>query len=151
MRQTAAHAAQTVAREVLAHLLERRAIAHVRRREQRLDRGAGTAEAHEVGRGRLGDRDHRRERRERRDGGLALALAPAAGALEAVLGTVAASFAAVLAHGETGRIKRCANPDCRWVIYDTSRNGARRWCEERVCGSLMRVRRLRARRRPAPE
>lgn len=74
----------------------------------------------------------------------------AGGGIEQVLATVAASFADMLADGDPGRIKICANPDCGWVIYDESRNRTRRWCEASVCGSLVKVRRLRASRRAAP-
>jgi predicted RNA-binding Zn ribbon-like protein len=62
-----------------------------------------------------------------------------------VLGEVAASFAALLAHHDPSRIKQCENPDCRWVYYDESANQNRRWCED-SCANLMRVRRFRARR-----
>jgi len=78
---------------------------------------------------------------------LALVLAPAAVGIERVLGAVAASFAEFVAHGEASRIRVCANADCRWVFVDSSRNRTRRWCEAKVCGSLINVRRLRARRR----
>ncbi|HVN76522.1 MAG TPA: ABATE domain-containing protein [Thermoanaerobaculaceae bacterium] len=69
------------------------------------------------------------------------------GGIERALGAVAASFAGVLAAGEPDRIRVCANPDCRWVFFDGSRNRTRRWCEAGVCGSLVKVRRFRARRR----
>ena len=43
-----------------------------------------------------------------------------------------------------GRLKAC--PDCRWVFYDHSRNGTKRWCgmyarEEggRACGTIAKV------------
>ena len=87
-------------------------------------------------------------RLERRAGGrLALVLDPVPAGIEGVLGTVAASFAELLANGDPTRIKVCANPDCAWVMLDESRNRTRRWCEASVCGSLVKVRRLRARRR----
>jgi predicted RNA-binding Zn ribbon-like protein len=78
------------------------------------------------------------------DARLTLVLAPVATGIERVLGTVAASFAELLANGDPTRIKVCANPDCRWVILDESRNRSRRWCEEAVCGSLVKVRRFRS-------
>lgn len=71
---------------------------------------------------------------------------PATGGIDRALGTIAASFAELLANGDPTRIKRCANPDCRWVILDETRNRTRRWCEASVCGSLIKVRRFRARR-----
>lgn len=64
-----------------------------------------------------------------------------------VVGEVAASFANMLAKGDPRRIKICANPDCRWVIYDESRNLSRRWCDAAECGNLLKVRRHRQRKR----
>jgi len=87
-------------------------------------------------------------RLERGKGRCAIRLAPAARGLEAVLGDVAAEFAAVFEKGEQGRIRLCENPDCRWVIHDTSHGGNRRWCEgPGGCGNLMKVRRFRERSR----
>lgn len=31
------------------------------------------------------------------------------------------------------RIKEC--PRCAWIFLDTSKNGARRWCDMKICGS----------------
>ena len=51
-----------------------------------------------------------------------------------------------------GRLKAC--PDCRWVFYDHSRNGSKRWCgmyagEEggRACGTIAKVKNYRAKRK----
>ncbi|MDQ7793019.1 MAG: CGNR zinc finger domain-containing protein [bacterium] len=62
-----------------------------------------------------------------------------------VLAEIAASFAELLTR-DPRRLKLCANPDCRWVFYDSSKNRSRRWCEN-TCASLVKVRRFRARRR----
>ena len=81
------------------------------------------------------------------DGGRpTLARVPTAGGMDRAVGTIAASFAELVSNGDPTRIKRCANPDCRWVILDETRNRTRRWCEASVCGSLIKVRRFRARR-----
>ncbi|MEW6242773.1 MAG: CGNR zinc finger domain-containing protein [Bacillota bacterium] len=61
-----------------------------------------------------------------------------------VMAEIALSFARLLLNDYT-RVKMCANPACRWVFYDESGNRTRRWCEERYCGNLMKVRRFRAR------
>ncbi len=62
-----------------------------------------------------------------------------------LLAEIAASFAAVLVHGEPGRIKVCRNPDCLWIFYDTSKNRSRKWCENATgCGNLIKVRQFRA-------
>ncbi len=42
------------------------------------------------------------------------------------------------------RIRICDNPDCRWVFYDDTRSRTKRYCEDKTCGNLMKVRRFRA-------
>ena len=64
-----------------------------------------------------------------------------------VLGEIAASFAELLARGRRERLKRCENPECRWLFYDRGKNLRRRWCDPAVCGNRDKVRRFRARRR----
>ncbi len=64
-----------------------------------------------------------------------------------VMAEIAASFAGTLAGGDGGRVRFCANPDCLWVFYDDTRNRNKRFCEDKLCGNLMKVRRFRARRR----
>jgi predicted RNA-binding Zn ribbon-like protein len=49
--------------------------------------------------------------------------------------------------GSWSRLKMCANPDCRWVFYDRSRNQQGSWCDMAVCGNRLKNRQLRARRR----
>jgi predicted RNA-binding Zn ribbon-like protein len=56
---------------------------------------------------------------------------------------VTATLSAV-ASGRWQRLKAC--PDCRWVFYDHTRNGSKRWClmtaggpEGRSCGSIAKV------------
>jgi len=41
-------------------------------------------------------------------------------------------------------IRACEGPDCGWLFLDHSRNGHRRWCSDRTCGSHARVRKFRA-------
>jgi len=64
-----------------------------------------------------------------------------------VLGEVLASYARAVETGRWGRVKLCASPTCRWTFWDGSKNGSRRWCAMRLCGSRakMRVYRQRAR------
>lgn len=89
-------------------------------------------------------------RRLELDGGAwSLLLAPPRGSIDDVLGEIAAAFATMLAEGLSDRVKVCENPDCGWVILDTSRNRSRRWCDSAECGNLMKVRRFRQRRRAA--
>jgi predicted RNA-binding Zn ribbon-like protein len=71
------------------------------------------------------------------------AAGPAGDFLAAVLAAVGA--------GTWKRLKAC--PDCRWVFYDNTRNGSKRWClmyagggpDGRACGTIAKVRRYRSR------
>jgi predicted RNA-binding Zn ribbon-like protein len=52
----------------------------------------------------------------------------------------------VLAWGELqrdmpGRLRPCANDDCRLFLIDRSRAGTARWCSMGVCGNRMKARR----------
>lgn len=40
-------------------------------------------------------------------------------------------------------VRRCANPSCRLLFLDASRNHARRWCDDAGCGNRARVSRAR--------
>lgn len=64
---------------------------------------------------------------------------------------VAASFGDTLLHGEASRIRVCDNPDCRWFFYDDTRNRTKKYCEDKTCGNLMKVRRFRARKKAGNE
>lgn len=44
-----------------------------------------------------------------------------------------------------GDLKQCANPLCRFLFVDRSRNRSRVWCEMAVCGNRARVGRFRHR------
>jgi predicted RNA-binding Zn ribbon-like protein len=69
-------------------------------------------------------------------GGLRLVAARRAEGLDTIVETVAVSVAS----GRWSRLKLCASPDCRWAFYDTSRNGAGRWCSMEVCGNRHKTR-----------
>lgn len=64
--------------------------------------------------------------------------------LDSVLWPVLRSAAALLASEEADRVRTCAGPDCGWVYVDRSRNGFRRWCQMRTCGTREKSRRRRA-------
>jgi predicted RNA-binding Zn ribbon-like protein len=49
--------------------------------------------------------------------------------------------------GALRRLKACANPDCRWLFWDTSRPATGRWCSMQVCGGQHKARAYRARRK----
>jgi len=50
-----------------------------------------------------------------------------------------------LTSGRPERIKICDNDRCRWVFYDNSRTGRRRWCDMSTCGNRAKAARHRAR------
>lgn len=65
----------------------------------------------------------------------------------AVMSEIAAAFAQTVSAGESSRIRICDNPDCLWVFYDDTRNRSKRFCDDKLCGNLMKVRRFRARKK----
>lgn len=48
-----------------------------------------------------------------------------------------------LVRGELNRVRRCANPRCERVFFDTTRNASRRWCAMGACGNRAKVARFR--------
>jgi predicted RNA-binding Zn ribbon-like protein len=52
-----------------------------------------------------------------------------------------------LVSGHPERIKICDSDTCRWVFYDGSRTGRRRWCDMATCGNRAKAARHRARAR----
>ena len=81
------------------------------------------------------------------DGGYDLKHLPASVGWLQVQAEIAASLASTLAEGEGVRIRFCENPDCQWVFLDDTRNHTKRFCDDKLCGNLMKVRRFRARRK----
>ena len=49
-----------------------------------------------------------------------------------------------LTGGHPDRIRVCDSDTCRWVFYDTSRTGRRRWCDMATCGNRAKAARHRA-------
>jgi predicted RNA-binding Zn ribbon-like protein len=66
-----------------------------------------------------------------------------------VLSELATSFAELVEANADGRLKLCANAECRWAFYDETKNRRRRWCGHASCGDLDKVRRFRERQRAA--
>ncbi|MEO2203331.1 CGNR zinc finger domain-containing protein [Paenibacillus pabuli] len=64
-----------------------------------------------------------------------------------IMAEVAADFAITLAEGEAARIRICDNTDCRWIFYDDTRSRTQKYCDDKMCGNLMKVRRFRAKRK----
>lgn len=51
--------------------------------------------------------------------------------------------------GREERLRVCDSETCRWVFYDSSPTGRRRWCNMATCGNQAKARRHRARRKAA--
>ncbi|MFH2036903.1 MAG: CGNR zinc finger domain-containing protein [Candidatus Zixiibacteriota bacterium] len=47
--------------------------------------------------------------------------------------------------GEWGHLKICHNEACRWIFFDSSKNGSGRWCSMKACGSRAKAKAYRAR------
>ncbi|MBP1964465.1 CGNR zinc finger domain-containing protein [Paenibacillus aceris] len=62
---------------------------------------------------------------------------------------IAASMAQQIAEGEPSRIRICDNPNCLWVYVDATRNRSKKYCDDKMCGNLMKVRRFRERQKAA--
>jgi predicted RNA-binding Zn ribbon-like protein len=53
------------------------------------------------------------------------------------------SAARLLQSDEVGQVRVCDGDDCGWMYVDRSRNGFRRWCQMRTCGTREKTRRRR--------
>jgi len=53
------------------------------------------------------------------------------------------SAASLLQSHEIGNVRVCDGDDCGWMYVDRSRNGFRRWCQMRTCGTREKTRRRR--------
>ena len=62
------------------------------------------------------------------------------------IASLAADVASAVTTGTWNRLKMCASPDCRWIVYDDSRNGLGRWCAMGSCGNRAKTRAYRQRR-----
>jgi predicted RNA-binding Zn ribbon-like protein len=80
-----------------------------------------------------------------------ISLLPLYSGWEQVMAEIAASFAEALLEKEPSRFRICDNPDCLWVYYDDTRNRSKRYCDDKACGNLMKVRRFRARKKAESE
>lgn len=61
-----------------------------------------------------------------------------------VMAHIVSDFVYTVLDQDIHRIRICDNPDCRWVFYDDTRSRTKRYCEDKTCGNLMKVRRFRA-------
>ncbi len=75
--------------------------------------------------------------------------APASRGLGAVFARLLAAVADSQAAGTWERMKACADDECEWAFFDSSKNRSRTWCSMEVCGNRAKTRAYRARRRKA--
>jgi len=62
-----------------------------------------------------------------------------------VLARIAEPIVREIGAGHDDRIRICDSETCRWLFYDESRAGRRRWCDMATCGNRAKARRHRAR------
>jgi predicted RNA-binding Zn ribbon-like protein len=62
-----------------------------------------------------------------------------------VLARIAEPLVRAIGSGQDDRFRICASETCRWIFYDESRAGRRRWCDMATCGNRAKARRHRAR------
>jgi predicted RNA-binding Zn ribbon-like protein len=67
--------------------------------------------------------------------------------VDGALARLSETIARELTQGEAERLRICANDECRWVFYDSSAAGRRKWCDMATCGNRAKVARHRARQR----
>ncbi len=68
-------------------------------------------------------------------------------AVRAGLAEMLARWDRAAQHPGWTRLKACRNAACQWAFYDHSRNRSHQWCSMAACGSVMKARRYRARKR----
>lgn len=59
--------------------------------------------------------------------------------LEWLLAAIARSAAEIISEGPNAPLRKCSNPGCVLLFYDTSRTRRRRWCSMAVCGNRSKV------------
>jgi predicted RNA-binding Zn ribbon-like protein len=65
--------------------------------------------------------------------------------LELPVWVLAQSAASLLTSSAMDHVHMCASETCRWLFLDSSKNHSRRWCNMKLCGNRMKVRRFQAR------
>jgi predicted RNA-binding Zn ribbon-like protein len=71
--------------------------------------------------------------------------------IDDVLARIAEPIVREIGNGHDDRIRICANDTCRWIFYDESRAGRRRWCDMATCGNRAKAQRHRARQKETAE
>ena len=71
--------------------------------------------------------------------------------IDDVLARIAEPIVREIGFGREARFRICANDTCRWIFFDESRPGNRRWCDMATCGNRAKARRHRARQKAPDE
>ena len=71
--------------------------------------------------------------------------------IDDVLARIAEPIVREIGSGHDDRIRICASDTCRWIFYDESRTGRRRWCDMATCGNRAKARRHRERQKDTTE
>jgi predicted RNA-binding Zn ribbon-like protein len=83
------------------------------------------------------------------DDGVKLGHSHVGDAVDDALARIAEPIVREVGGGHDRRFRICANDTCRWIFYDESRSGQRRWCDMATCGNQAKARRHRARQKQA--
>jgi predicted RNA-binding Zn ribbon-like protein len=70
-------------------------------------------------------------------------LQPLAGS--SALGRVLAELHGLSLSSRLDRLKMCASEECKWIFFDRSKPGNRRWCSSALCGNRHKTRSYRQR------
>ena len=79
------------------------------------------------------------------DDGVRLGHSHVGDVVDEVLARIAEPVVREIGFGREDRFRICANDTCRWIFFDESRPGNRRWCDMATCGNRAKARRHRAR------
>ena len=90
-------------------------------------------------------RDPRHVRLRLAEGQVATDLVSTGDPLDRMYADLAASLAMMLARDDPARYRACANESCRFVFYDDSKPGTRRWCSMELCGGRAKAKAFRLR------
>ena len=85
------------------------------------------------------------------DDGVRLGHSHVGDTIDDVLARIAEPIVREIGSGHDDRIRICANDTCRWIFYDESRAGRRRWCDMATCGNRAKAQRHRARQKESGE
>ena len=85
------------------------------------------------------------------DDGVQLGHSHVGDVVDDVLARIAEPIVREIGSGHDDRVRICANDTCRWIFYDESRSGRRRWCDMATCGNRAKARRHRERQKTSED